>query len=334
MKKIFIILISLLIANSAFALETPMKKLSKYFKNGELIKISSYTSAKWPNGYMSIKDGSYKNNPIKVDAFIAFPKKGEGPFPVVIFAHSSGGAALFTNEWFKFNRLAAKSLLKKGIGVMFLDNFSARGQKHTYKDQSTISHWSTVMDTFKALEYLSKDPKANIKKVGITGWSRGGAISLMASEKRLRDALISKDLYFAAAQPRSPPCWSIGMFVNPQPIKETKTWMVLGGADNFTLAKDCVKLGEKYKANGADIEVTVKKGWHHGFTANYEAEYEGDNATFNECPGAFTNDEGIIIYEGNSAYPDCIKWGAKIGGNKGGVFKKPFLKFFTESLLN
>ena len=83
MKKIFIILISLLITNSAFALETPMKKLSKYFKNGELIKISSYNSAKWPNGYMSIKDGSYKNNPIEVDAFIAFPKKGEGPFPVL-----------------------------------------------------------------------------------------------------------------------------------------------------------------------------------------------------------------------------------------------------------
>jgi len=30
MKKIFIIIISLLIANSAFALETPMKKLSLY----------------------------------------------------------------------------------------------------------------------------------------------------------------------------------------------------------------------------------------------------------------------------------------------------------------
>jgi len=93
-------------------------------------------------------------------------------------------------------------------------------------------------------------------------------------------------------------------------------------------------LGEKYKANGADIEITVKKGWHHGFTANYKEEYEGDNATFNNCPGAFTNDEGIIIYDGNSSYPDCIKWGAKIGGNKGVVFKKPFLKFFTESLLN
>ena len=41
----------------------------------------------------------------------------------------------------------------------------------------------------------------------------------------------------------------------------------------------------------------------------------------------------ISLLIANSAYPDCIKWGAKIGGNKGGVFKKPFLKFFTENLL-
>jgi len=38
MKKIFLILIITLISGTAFALETPMKKLSKYFKNGTLIK--------------------------------------------------------------------------------------------------------------------------------------------------------------------------------------------------------------------------------------------------------------------------------------------------------
>ena len=120
MKKLLgIVVLGLLLSGNAYSLETPMKKLSKYIKNGELIKIQSYNSAKWPNGYMSIKNGTYKNRPIEVDAFLAFPKKGEGPFPVVIFAHASGGASLFTDEWFKFNRLAAKSLLKKSIAVMF-----------------------------------------------------------------------------------------------------------------------------------------------------------------------------------------------------------------------
>ena len=334
MKKIFTILICLLITNSAFALETPMKKLSKYFKTGELIKISSYTVPGWPNQYKSIEDGTYKNTPLKVDAFIAFPKKGEGPFPVVMFAHASGGAKLFTDEWFKFNRQVAKSLLKKGIAVMFLDNFSARGRINTYTNQSSISHFSTYIDAFMALEYLSKDSKVNIKKVGITGWSRGGMISYMIADKRLRDALVGKDLYFAASQPRSPDCWSAGMFRNPQPIKETKIWMVLGGADNYTRAEPCVEIGEKYKANGGDIEVTVKKGWHHGFTANYKVEYEADPQIFSKCPPWFTEDNGFPS-EGVADWGDpCITRGAKIGGNKGGAFKKPFLKFFTENLLN
>jgi len=49
MKKIFIIIISLLITGPTFALETPMKKLFKYFKNDELVKIPSYNLKRWPN---------------------------------------------------------------------------------------------------------------------------------------------------------------------------------------------------------------------------------------------------------------------------------------------
>ena len=341
MRKILgIVVLGLLLSWNAYALETPLKNLSKFFKNGELIKIPSYNVKPWPNQYLSIIDGSYKNSPIEVDAFISFPKKGEGPFPVMMFAHSSGGASLFTDKWFKFNRLMAKKLLKKGVAVMFLDNFSARGQKHTYANQTTIQHYSTYIDAFKALEYLSKDPKVDIKKVGITGWSRGGMISLMASEKRLRDALISKDLYFAATLPRTVGCWSVAMFLNPQPIKETKTWMVLGGADDYTLAEDCVEQGERIKAKGGDIEITVKKGWGHGFTANYEAEYESDPMIFHNCPDSLMEDDGTYgTSDPNYKWAKewwndpCITRGAHIGGNKGGAFKRPFLKFFKENLL-
>ena len=142
MKKIFIILISLLISSTVFSaidnvtekvipLESPLDKLFKYFKNGEMIKIQSYNA----KNYMEIKDGSYKNSPQEIDAFIAYPKKDEGPFPVLIFAHTSGGPLLFTNKSFKFNRLVAKSLSKKGIAVMFLDNFAARGAYRSYGSQ-------------------------------------------------------------------------------------------------------------------------------------------------------------------------------------------------------
>ena len=47
---------------------------------------------------------------IKARCIIAFPKKGEGPFPILVFNHSSGGARLFHDEWFKLNRVVAKQL--------------------------------------------------------------------------------------------------------------------------------------------------------------------------------------------------------------------------------
>ena len=85
--------------------------------------------------------------------------------------------------------------------------------------------------------------------------------------------------------------------------------------------------------------MTVKKGWHHGFTANYEEEWEKDGMVFTNCPGFFTNDDGTTISSdpnykwAKSWWTDkCIKRGAHVGGNK--PFKNSFVKFFKKELLN
>jgi len=192
LKKIFIILFCVFIASPAFAGTTGLFGLWSFFKEGKLIKIPSYSSGPFPNEFMTLKDGSYKNSPVKIDALIVFPKKGEGPFPMLVFNHASGGAALFGNEWFKFNRLVARDLQKKGIAVMFVDNFTGRNVISAGADQAQVSTYSFYIDAFMTLEYLSKDPKVNIKKVGITGWSRGGMTSLAIAEKRIRDLLSVK----------------------------------------------------------------------------------------------------------------------------------------------
>jgi len=335
MKKIFIILICLLITSPAFAGTTPLFDLWKFpaFKHGKLIKIPSYNSGPFPNEFITLKDGSYKKSPVKIDALIAYPKKGEGPFPILVFNHSSGGAILFSNEWFKFNRQVAKELLKKGIAVMFVDSFTGRNVISAGGDQAQVSTYSFYIDAFMTLEHLSKNPKINIKKVGITGWSRGGMNSLAIAEKRIRDALISKDLYFAASLPRAVECRQSGYFRNPQPIKETKIWMVNGEKDDASHAHICEEYGAKMKANGADIEVTTKKGWGHGFEANYKPEYEADQEAWHECPDYYTEDDGMPNKD-VKIDASCITYGYTIGGNKGGTFRRPFLKFFKENLLN
>ena len=228
----------------------------------------------------------------------------------------------------------AKILLKKGIAVIFIDNLTGRNVITVDTDQGQVSTYSYYIDAFMTLEYLSKDPRVNIKKVGITGWSRGGMNSLAIAETRIRNALISKDLYYAASQPRNVSCWGGSFFENPQPIKETKIWMVNGEKDDVTLAAPCIEYGKKLKANGADIKVTTKKGWGHGFEGNYEAEYEPKSQAFTTCPSIYLNDDGTVKPESFYEWNDpCITGGNTVGGNKGGVFKKPFLKFFTENLL-
>ena len=334
MKKFLALIILLLISNpySSFAGTSSLHDLWKYFKDGKMVRFKSYNSGPFPNEFMSLKDGSYKNSPVNVDALIAYPKKGEEPFPIVVFNHSSGGARLFSNEWFKFNRQQARMLLKKGIAVMFVDNFNGRSVVSAGADQAQVSTYSFYIDAFMTLEYLSKNPKINIKKVGITGWSRGGMNSLAIAEKRIRDALISKDLYYAASIPRSVECRQSGFFRNPQPIKETKIWMVNGKDDDASHAHICEEYGEKMRANGADIKVTTKAGWGHGFEANYEPEYEKHLEAWHKCPDYYTEDDGLANKDAKID-ASCITYGYSVGGNKGRAFSRPFKKFFLENLL-
>ena len=148
------------------------------------------------------------------------------------------------------------------------------------------------------------------------------------AEKRIRDALISKDLFFAASMPLYPDCEDVGMFRNPQPTKETKTWMILGGSDNYTRAEPCVELGKKIKANGGDIIVDVKKGWYHDFIGNYEVEDTAIvNFTFRSGTLCTLSVSDTIVapysYEltagENPAYPITNQSAYFIGGTKGSI---------------
>jgi len=223
---------------------------------------------------------------------------------------------------------------------MFVDNFTGRNVISAGGDQAQVSTYSFYIDAFMTLEYLSKDPKVNIKKVGITGWSRGGMNSLAIAERRIRDALISKDLYYAASLPRSVECRQSGYFRNPQPIIETKILMVNGKIDDASHAHICEEYGEKMKAAGADIEVKTRSGWGHGFEANYSAEFEKGQEVWHGCPDYYTEDDGMANKDAKIDASCITHDGYHIGGTrKTGqpslkAFRGPFIKFFKKNLLN
>ena len=144
--------------------------------------------------------------------------------------------------------------------------------------------------------------------------------------------------------------------------------MILGGSDNYTRAEPCVELGKKIKANGGDIEVVVKKGWHHDFIGNYEVEKMDYAQVFWKCPKWYTEDDGkmsksymdfllkyvdrweteedfykmsredplrTLKFSGDPyIHSACMFTGAKGGGNKGIMFMNANIKFWEKALLN
>ena len=68
------------ITNPLFAGTSSLYSLGPYFKNGKMVRIASYNSGPYPNEFMSLKDGSYKDSPDNIDALLVYPKKKWGTF--------------------------------------------------------------------------------------------------------------------------------------------------------------------------------------------------------------------------------------------------------------
>jgi len=176
--------------------------------------------------------------------------------------------------------------------------------------------------------------------LGITGLSRGGSASNMAVEKKFSDVVIGEENYYLASLPMAPDCYNVG-FENPTPTP-AKILFLLGGADDYTPAKFCVKYVEKMKKAGGDVEVIVKEGWHHNFYADTPTENCKGCIHMNKCEinfpeGWILNDEGFITE--NLQEPmvkflkvDLKKWTEKFikAGDKPGASNKLYRKLYIK----
>ena len=77
MKKTLLTLFCIFFTNSVLAGTSALFTLGPYFKDGKMVRIKSFNSGSFPNEFMSLKDGSYKNSPVNIDALLVYPKKGK-----------------------------------------------------------------------------------------------------------------------------------------------------------------------------------------------------------------------------------------------------------------
>lgn len=269
---------------------TPLKYLSEATE--EIIKFTSYN----PGIPLTIINGSYVNSPVEVSGKLILPKEGKN-LPVVVTVHGSGGPSSFTSPTQSWRNDFKNQLLKNNIGIFEIDSFTGRGVKSTGSNQGKVSVNAGELDALVAYKILDKHPRVDAKKLGITGLSRGGMASNMAVEKKYSDVILGEENYYKASLPMAPDCFNVA-FDKPTPTP-AKILFLLGGADDYTLAKFCVAYAEKMKKAGGDVEVIVKEGWHHDFYTDFPPNRSADVVHFNKCEiyvpeGWVMNDDGFI----------------------------------------
>jgi len=97
---------------------------------------------------------------------IIYPS-GDGPFPVVIALHTSGG--------FKTIKSQIPKYVDAGYAVYAPDFFKRHGITHSNRFETWTTYRKPIeKELLEIIEVIKKDPKANAKNIFAVGFSNGG----------------------------------------------------------------------------------------------------------------------------------------------------------------
>ena len=109
---------------------------------------------------------------------------GPGPYPTIISVYGGPGPQVVANEWDLTARLDAQYLRSLGFLVFKLDNRGSARRGLAF--EGAIKHQMgtvEVDDQVDGVRWLAEQGLADPARVGVTGWSYGGYMSLMCLAK-------------------------------------------------------------------------------------------------------------------------------------------------------
>ena len=248
--------------------------------------------------------------------------------PAVVLLHGSdghkSGSAL---GWRDF-------LNQMGVATLRLNSFSGRGIYRARKNESQLSLFAQIYDTYRAVEVLAAHPRIDPSRIAVMGFSRGGFAALYSSMRRFQGLYGSTGARIAAHLPVYPPCniELVGEFdIADAPIREFH-----GAADDWALISPCRAYIERLRATGKDVTMTEYPGALHSFDdpINPLGFIVQKGQTPRKCQGREDDGEIINIDTGRPlTYSDaCVEFGTTAGFDEAATeaAQKAVKAFLTE----
>jgi dienelactone hydrolase len=201
----------------------------------------------------------------QVPATIYVPP-GRGPFPAVALFHGCHGVSASNHAW-------ARWLRDRAYVAFVVDSWAARGIRDgCAAEQPDVPSTERLDDAIGALRFLQAQPHVDGGRVGAMGWSNGGVFAMAvvngpSIERASRRAVsIPAPGYQASVAFYPGGCASLRQEYVVKPLL-----LLIGAADDWTLASTCLEMVENMRARGAPAEIVLYPGAYHYFDVEGQA---------------------------------------------------------------
>ena len=201
----------------------------------------------------------------QVPATIYWPP-GEGPFPALALFHGCHGVSASNHGW-------ARWLRDRGYVAFVVDSWAARsiadGCAAALPDVPNTERFD---DAVGALRFLQVQSRVDRTRVGAMGWSNGGVFAMAVvngpSLERAgrRGVALPPPGYRASVVLYPGGCASLTREYVIKPLL-----LLIGEADDWTVASKCRELIENMRSRGAPAEIVLYPGVHHYFDVEGQA---------------------------------------------------------------